>query len=107
MAVRKSALHQRRRSASVKKAENQDVGRRITHLLEEGTVEGLTKGKKLSQDYLKYQWDFYSELAFQRSVIQDKLLSAIAQSCLTDFKFNSWQRVISWKYSNHPLLYAW
>jgi len=103
LAVRKSTLHQRRRSLSAKKVENQDVGRRVTHLLEEGTVESLTKGKQLSQDYLKYQWDFYSELAFQRSVIQDRLLSAIAQSCVTDLKFSSWQRVIGWKYSNHPL----
>jgi hypothetical protein len=100
---RKTAFHQRRRSSSVKKVENQDLGKQVTHLLEEGTVESLTKAKQLSQDNLKYQWDFYSELAFQRSIIQDKLLSAIAQSCLTDFKFNSWQRVISWKYSNHPL----
>ena len=103
MVERKSTLHQSRRSSSVKKAENQDLGKRVTHLLEEGTVESLTKGKQLSQDNLKYQWDFYSELAFQRGVIQDKLLSAIAQSCLTDFKFKSWQRVIGWKYSNHPL----
>ena len=103
MVERKSTLHQRRKSSSVKKAENQDLGKRVNHLLEEGTVESLTKGKQLSQDNLKYQWDFYSELAFQRGVIQDKLLSAIAQSCLTDFKFNSWQRVIGWKYSHHPL----
>jgi hypothetical protein len=100
---RKSTLNQRRRSSSVKKTENQDLGKRVNHLLEEGTVESLTKGKQLSQDNLKYQWDFYSELAFQRGVIQDKLLSAIAQSCLTDFKFKSWQRVIGWKYSHHPL----
>ena len=103
MVERKSTLHQRRGSSSVKKAKNQDLGKRVTHLLEEGTVESLTKGKQLSQDNLKYQWDFYSELAFQRGVIQDKLLIAIAQSCLTDFKFNSWQRVIGWKYSHHPL----
>ena len=90
MVERKSTLHQSRRSSSVKKAENQDLGKRVSHLLEEGTVESLTKGKQLSQDNLKYQWDFYSELAFQRGVIQDKLLSAIAQSCLTDFKFKSW-----------------
>ena len=103
MVERKSTLNQRRRSSSVKKTENQDLGKRVNHLLEEGTVESLTKGKQLSQDNLKYQWDFYSELAFQRGVIQDKLLSAIAQSCLTDFKFKSWQRVIGWKYSHHPL----
>ena len=103
MVERNSKVHQRLRSSSLKKAENQDLGKRVTHLLEEGTIQSLTKGKQLSQDNLKYQWDFYSELAFQRSVIQDRLLSAIAQSCVTDLKFSSWQRVIGWKYSNHPL----
>ena len=40
------------RSSSAKKAENQDLGKRVTHLLEEGTIQSLTKGKQLSQDTL-------------------------------------------------------
>ena len=52
------------RSSSVKKAENQDLGKRVTHLLEEGTIQSLTKGKQLSQDNLN-NFDLCEKTAIQ------------------------------------------
>jgi hypothetical protein len=91
------------RAKPIKKHQITDVSKQVTHLLEEGSLESLTQGKALYQSYLKYQWDFYSELSFQRNAVQDKLINAIAESCIENFEFANWQRVVSWKYSNHPL----
>lgn len=49
------------------------MGKEVANLLEQGSLTNLQKAKQLSQDYLKHQWDFYSELAFQRQAIVEEL----------------------------------
>jgi hypothetical protein len=44
----------------------------VIHLLESGTVEGLIEAKKIYKKLLNYHWEYYSELARQRSVMKFK-----------------------------------
>ncbi|MBU3627211.1 RES domain-containing protein [Polynucleobacter sp. JS-Safj-400b-B2] len=102
MAIRKPAYRRARPTTRKKKLISVTPEKRVEHLLEEGSIKSLVEGKKLNQEHIKYQWDFYSELAYQRSQIQDQLILSIQESCITNFKINSWQRVTKWKYSGHP-----
>jgi hypothetical protein len=86
----------------IKKTKKFTPEKRVEYLLEEGSLQSLTEGKKLHQAHIKYQWDFYSELAYQRNLIQDQLIASIQASCITSYKIESWQRVTRWKYSGHP-----
>lgn len=104
MAGRKPPIPSKgKRAARIKNPHITNVEKEVTNLLEQGTLESLEKGKQLSQDHLKHQWDFYSELAFQRNAIADELMDAISESCVEDYEFESWQRALQWKYTNHPL----
>ena len=104
MAGRKSIVPPKvKRAAENKNSPIKDVEKEVSDLLEHGTLESLKKGKQLSKDYLKHQWDFYSELAFQRNAIAEELIDAVSESCIEDYEFESWQRVLTWKYTNHPL----
>lgn len=75
----------------------------VSHLLEEGTLAGLKAAKVRTEKILKFQWDFYSELSYQRNKIQKELLDALRQSAANNFEFKKWYRVVTYKYSNHPL----
>lgn len=59
--------------------------------------------KKHTEELLKFQWDYYSELAFQRSKILGELQLALIDRCTRSYRFDSWQRVIRYKYSLDPL----
>lgn len=102
MVIRKPALHHRGRPKVIKKTAKLTPEKRVENLLEEGSLQSLIEGKKLSQAYIKYQWDFYSELAYQRSLIQDQLVESLQESTVTGYRFDAWQRVTRWKYSGHP-----
>ncbi|SMC62036.1 RES domain-containing protein [Polynucleobacter kasalickyi] len=92
-----------KRASKIKKPPIKDMGKEVADLLEQGSLTNLQKAKQLSQDYLKHQWDFYSELAFQRNTIAEELIDSISESCIEDYQFESWQRALTWKYTNHPL----
>ena len=92
-----------KRSAPIKNPHITNVEKEVNYLLEQDTLDSLQKGKQLSQDHLKHQWDLYSELSFQRNAIADELMDAISQSCIEEYGFESWQRALQWKYTNHPL----
>lgn len=92
--------YRRKRSIpkSVQKKQNE-----VLHLLEEGTLASLKAAKARTEKILKFQWDFYSELSYQRNRIQKELLDALRSSTTNNFEFKKWHRVVTYKYSNHPL----
>jgi hypothetical protein len=100
--VKKSISPKTRRASPIKRPKIENMRQEISYLLEEGTLESLQKGKQLSQEHIKYQWDLYSELSFQRNAIVGDLMGALSEKCVKDFEFQSWQRVVRWKYTNHP-----
>src|ERR1035438_2162895 len=75
----------------------------VEYLLEQGTLQEMLEAKERSNALLKYHWDYYSELALQRSQIQEELKRSLIQACITNYKFSKWQRAVKWKYGLHPL----
>ncbi len=71
--------------------------------MEQGTVQELRAAKAQTKTYLKYYWDFYSELAYQRAQIEEQLKQALNESCRADLEFKQWQCAVKYKYSLHPL----
>ena len=75
----------------------------VATLLEQGTLEDMRTAKEFMAALLKYHWGYYSELALQRSQIQDELTKSLIQPCLSNYRFTQWQRAVKWKYGLHPL----
>lgn len=74
----------------------------VIHLLESGTVDGLREAKNITQKLLNFHWNYYSELARQRNIIQDQIQEALTQTCIS-FEVTNWQRGVKYKYGLHPL----
>jgi hypothetical protein len=70
--------------------------------LEFGLVEDILRFKARYQDLLRFHWEFYSELAFQRNLIYEPLKDSLRQRA-TRFEFSSWQRAVRYRYSLDPL----
>ncbi len=68
-----------------------------------GKIDDILRSKAIFKEIYKYQWDYYSELAFQRSLIKDKIKQAFLNKTTSNFVFSDWQRAVKWRYSNHPL----
>ena len=75
----------------------------VEYLLEQGTLQDMRAAKDRTAALLKYNWEYYSELALQRSQIQDELTKALIQPCISNYRFDKWQRAVKWKYGLHPL----
>lgn len=72
-------------------------------LLEQTSVEEIVKLKKYGEKYAKFHWDYYFNLAYQRSKIADEIKQALLEAALESFEFTKWQRTIRLKHSNSPL----
>lgn len=75
----------------------------VTYLLEQGKLKDIKLAKQHVARYLKYQWEYYSELAYQRNLIHDELKKILIESSITNYRFDKWQRTVKYKYSLHPL----
>lgn len=71
-------------------------------LLESGTLESIRAAKKRTDDFLKYHWHYYGELARQRNVFQDAIRNALLKNCTSNYKIQHWQRAVKYKYGLHP-----
>ncbi len=73
------------------------------YILEQGTLIELKNAKKRTAAHLRYYWNYFSELAYQRGRIEDEIGQSLNESCTRDFELKRWQRVVKYKYSLHPL----
>jgi hypothetical protein len=48
-------------------------------LLDSGNVSDIIKSKKLHEDLVKFHWKYYSELAFQRTLIREELNASLCE----------------------------
>ena len=71
--------------------------------LEKGRVTDIAQYKKRTQDLLKFHWEYYSELAYQRSEIIDKLRLALANNTTRGYPFRHWQRAVNYQFTLDPL----
>ena len=70
--------------------------------LEYGLVADIPRTKAAYQQLLRFQWEYFSELAFLRNQIYDSLKSSLAERT-KPFSFTQWQRAVKYKYSLEPL----
>jgi hypothetical protein len=71
--------------------------------LEQGTLRDLRAAKETTQRLIEYGWRVYSELALQRSGIEERLKHALNRAAIGNFSFRGWQRAVRYRYSLHPL----
>ena len=71
--------------------------------LDQFSVTDIKKLVLYKDQYLKYHWDYYWDLAYQRSKIIDKLKVSLLRGSQKDFPYQGWQRAIKWKYATEPL----
>jgi len=79
------------------------VQSKFVYQLDHFSEREIAKGKQLQYVWKKIEWSFYNELKFQRSNIIDKIHAKLIETCKTNYNFQKWQRVITWKYSTNPL----
>lgn len=77
--------------------------KQIPYLLDQFSSADIKKWKSIQDLLLKYHWDFYSSLAFQRSKISDEIRKSLLEASHKSFVFSRWQRVVRFKYSVEPL----
>lgn len=76
--------------------------RSVQYLLEAGTLADMQEAKLITAALVKYQWDYYAELARQRNAIQEEIKEALIQTCIS-YEPCKWQRAVKYKYGLHPL----
>jgi len=72
-------------------------------ILDQFTHSDIKRWGDIKDLYLRYHWEFYSELAFQRSKISDEIKNSLLEASIKTFTFTRWQRVIKHQYSVEPL----
>jgi hypothetical protein len=71
-------------------------------VIDSGLVADIPKNKELFEQWVKFHWEYYSELAFLRNQIYDSLKSSLREWA-KPFEFPGWQRAVKYKYSLDPL----
>lgn len=71
-------------------------------ILESGFVADIPRSKRQYERLLKFHWDFYCELAYQRSQVYGDLRASLSERTKA-YKFEGWQRAVKYKYSLNPL----
>jgi len=70
--------------------------------LDSGFIADIPKSRALYEQLRQFHWEFYSELAYQRSKIYDSLKNSLRERA-KPFELSNWQRVVKYKYALHPL----
>ena len=71
-------------------------------LLDQFSIADIQRWKNFQDQILKFHWDFYSTLAYQRSKIIDQIKHALLDSVQKPYAFSKWQRAIKYKYALEP-----
>ena len=70
--------------------------------LDQFSVEDIHKRIVFKEQFLKYHWDYYNDLAYQRFEITDKIKKSLLGAAQKAFTFEKWQRAVKYKYANEP-----
>ncbi len=71
-------------------------------LLDKFSVADIRLWRDFQDQILKFHWDFYSTLAYQRSKIIDKIRQSLFDAAQKPFTFSKWQRALKYKYALEP-----
>lgn len=72
-------------------------------LLDSFSTKNLARWEDQKDRILRYHWDLYSALAYERRKIADKLRVALLEAATRPYEFEGWQRQVRYKYSLTPL----
>ena len=75
-------------------------------VLDQYSPQQIEKLKQFGERYLKFHWDYYCDLAYQRSLKANEIERSLIDADIGKFKFRKWQRILKFKYSNKPLSVA-
>ena len=75
-------------------------------LLDQFSIEDMKKWAAFKDQILKFHWDYYNDLAYQRSRIADEIKKSLLGTTQKTFKFSNWQRAVKYKYTLKPLSVA-
>ena len=89
--------------ADKRKNRKEDFKTKTQTLLESGLVSDIKKTKRLYERALKYYWQYFHELEYQRNLRYDDIKSELLLKSNNLFEFSKYQRVIKWEHSLHPL----
>lgn len=72
-------------------------------LLDTFSARDLDRWETQKEKILRYYWDLYSALAYERRKIDDQIKIALLEAACGPYEFNKWQRQVRYKYSLSPL----
>ena len=72
-------------------------------LLDTFSISDLTRWDALKERILRYHWDLYSALAYERRKIAAQIHLALLEAASGRHEFTGWQRQVRYKYSLSPL----
>lgn len=72
-------------------------------LLDTFSVKDLARWDAFKEKILRYHWDLYSALAYERRKIADQIQLALLEAAYDRYEFTGWQRQVRYKYSLSPL----
>lgn len=75
-------------------------------LLDQFSLEDIGRWTNHRDKILRYHWEYYSSLAYQRSRVTDGIRAALQGASNGPLEFKGWQRVVKYKYSLDPLSVA-
>lgn len=67
------------------------------------SLEDVQRWKQGQDEFKRVYWDWYSQLAFQRSKILPEIKTALAEAAIGPFDFNDYQRAVKYRWSLDPL----
>jgi RES domain len=73
------------------------------YTLDEGDLQDISNYKRHTAELLRFHWNYYAELAYQRAEIKRDLQRALQEKATKEFIFSQWQRAIKYKYCLDPL----
>ena len=72
-------------------------------LLDQFSKKDIHDWKTYQDNLLRFHWDYYSNLAYQRSKVTDQIRDSLLEVIDGPFKFSGWQRIVRAKYLLNPL----
>lgn len=100
--MKKGNKARKRKSSNQSKFSSKHSQQPIRVMLDAGTLDSIRNAKRATEDHLKYHFDYFAELAQQRSAKSDELKAALNQTAKS-YSIDKWQRAVKYKYGLHPL----
>ena len=76
---------------------------RVPFLLDKFSAQDIDRWNRFRDEILRFHWDYYNSLAYQRSQISEDLSKTLLGAAEGPFQFSKWQRIVTYKHAVEPL----